>query len=320
MRLYVIRDTEPYSYLTVWYDYAEFAAQRGYELRSFDSIHAFLGVVNDPDPCLFIAESATLQRTHLSRIKQCLPNSYVVILGSDTIHHGLDPAKNPEVPGALEHVNLWLDLVSDVVESYRRSGLNAVLWHWTTSEYFVKELDSLTAQGYNVLKGKKSVDLIGLFREDQSYRKWLWEGLRMNGASYIKGGDGVSYEARKLHAAYSSALITLGTTSPSWTNCRTIKGFRDWIGPLCGSMLVYDNHPQIMREYGNLIPFFYDYHKPVDTLTDIVNCVKNSMSAELYSRIVSNQADWVRENTIAKQLLRLLPQTPPEPVCKDHFS
>lgn len=318
MRLYCIRDTEPYSYLTVWYDYQEFAAQRGYELVSFDSVHSLLGMVHDTSPCLFIAESATLQRIHLREIKACLPNSFVVILGSDTVHHGLDPSINPEVPGALEHVDLWLDLVSDVVASYRNYGLNAELWHWTTSEWYVEELREQSEAGIgsgvykHPGKDERPVDLIGLFRNNTDYRKKLWSNLEADGLLCTKSGQGISYEPNQLYWEYSRALLTLGTTSPSWTNCRTIKGFRDWIGPLCGSMLIYDDHTQIRNEYKNLIPIFYNYYDPIGDIKFWVDSCKKVFDARDYQAIIDIQADWVRQNTIAKQLHRLIPNQVPQ--------
>lgn len=307
MKLYCIRDTEPYSYLTVWYDYQELAALRGYEFISFDSIHELLSLVHDESPCLFIAEAATLQRIHLRNIKKCLPNSYVVILGSDTIHHGLDPSINPEVPGALEHVNLWLDLVQAVVDSYRHYGMNAALWHWTTSEWYVQEFCSIAAGLPAKDKGTRSVDLIGLFRNNTDYRKKLWAGLEAEGLPCKKSGQGISYDPKELYDAYSSSLLTLGTTSPSWTNCRTIKGFRDWIGPLCGSMLIYDNHPQIRNEYEHLIPIFYDYDDPIGDIKFWVDSCRNVFDAVSCQTIIDIQADWVRQNTIVKQLHKLIP-------------
>lgn len=263
----------------------------------FDPSLLSKGVITDP--CIFIAEAATLQRFGLDVVKNCLPNSYITILGSDSINYGLDPRNNSEVPGILEYVDLWLDLHDDIVDSYRTAGVVSAKWHWTTSEWYINQIDILSKDAGHP---RKDVDYIGLFRVSNHYRDLLWSGLSKRGLRTIKSGAGVTYEAASLYEHYSRSKFCLGTTSPSWTNCRTIKGFRDWIAPLCGTILCYDNHPSILKNYSGLIHHIYNYDDPWDTLATWAMDWRHSYTMGILER----QQAWVRENTIARQLEKWL--------------
>lgn len=187
-----------------------------------------------------------------------------------------------------QDVDLWLDLLDEVNEYYQKQSIKTDSWMWTASDDLV--LDYLQRP-----RPEKTVDFIGLFNIGGMYRKRLTYHLDRSFKKNVFGK--VGYGIDELYDAYSSSKFTLGTTSgcPGW-GCvgRTMKGFRDWIGPACGSVLIYDDHPDVIRKYPCPTYPYDDYAK----IPEIVAGID-------YEKVLLEQQDWIKNNTLEKQFMRL---------------
>jgi hypothetical protein len=140
------------------------------------------------------------------------------------------------------------------------------------------------------------------------YRAEMTKYIKECGYTFSQGGgtghnDG---NLEKIYRKYISSWFTLGTTShnrPELTKEGTMKGFRDWIGPILNSLLIYDNHPNIIKLFPvDYIPL-YSYGK-FDEILNIVDQLKKD--TWLYKFFLSQQKKWAIDNTIDKQLYKLL--------------
>lgn len=232
-----------------------------------------------------------------AELRRQYPNGKLVCISGDAIyfrHRGIDEFDSP-----LE-VDLFLDLLDGMVEYYRGSGVNADAWMWTASETVVNDFMKRNRPK------TQNVDFIGLFSKRLPYRHQLWKTIQDGGFSFINRPNTgrtkmvVGFGLDELYVAYSKCRFTLGTTSSSErrlskaTFLRSMKGFRDWLGPACGNVLIYDNHPDIIKKYPCPL---YDYDKP-ETIFGLIKNID-------YAKVLTEQQDWLLDNTLEKQFLRL---------------
>ena len=84
------------------------------------------------------------------------------------------------------------------------------------------------------------------------------------------------------------------------SDLRSMKGFRDWIAPFCGTLLVYDNFPDIL-DVGSFIPI-YKY----EDWNDAARIIKElKRSSYVYDLILKKQKQWALENTLEKQFIKI---------------
>jgi len=102
--------------------------------------------------------------------------------------------------------------------------------------------------------------------------------------------------------AYSDSWFILGTTSSVWTGKpRTMKGLRETMAPLCGTLLLTDDYPDMMS-IGNFIPIYkYGF---MNMAVDIIERYSRSKDLFLYS--LSKQREWAKEVVMENQLSRIL--------------
>lgn len=220
------------------------------------------------------------------------PKSKMIALGSDSINF-LPKGEFDYI----EDVNLFLDLLDEVVENYsKEKNIISDSWMWTLSDELADIIKiEMEVDNLNILE--KEFDYIFLADIKQEYRKNLIKYLQENNKKIYYGGNHMNQDFSGLFKSYKKSKFTLGSTSPSWTSGRTMKGFRDWIGPLLGSLLIYDDHPDILRKYYEAPTYKYEKFESILTLTDILE--RNKI---LYQKILLDQQKWALENTIDKQL------------------
>lgn len=99
---------------------------------------------------------------------------------------------------------------------------------------------------------------------------------------------------------YSRSRVCIGTSSRAVDHLpRGSKGMRDWIAPLCGIPLIYDDYQEIVDM--KIVPT-YDY-QDWDEIVDLTNSL--TMDQELYDDIVKEQKKFSLENTLDKQLINI---------------
>lgn len=285
MLLVDIIDPAPYSELTVHPALRNIARELGWTYKVFvrgEEVNQQEGLI------VFAAARMKLEKITTGELRKQYPNLKQVCLGSDTILYWkmkncfefIDPTET----------DLFLDLLDEVVEGYGRLGMKTDSWMWTASDDIIRNFMARP-------RLPKTKDFIGLFRcssRGKAYRKKLWHIIGSRYQNNIIGH--VSYDLNELYEANSSAQLALGTTSPSWTySYRTMKGFRDWIAPACGTVLIYDNHPDILRKYWTCPT--YDYDKP-ESIFELVASLD-------YEKVLAAQQAWILDNTIEKQFLRI---------------
>ena len=230
-------------------------------------------------------------RVNLSHVRDGFPNAKLVVLAADTIH---DIELGKDHVGTPEYCDLWLDTVDEAANVYQARGIKTDTWMWTISEYLLEEMrirQSRNAQ-------KKNVDFISLLACQTPYRWELSAFLEKHKLLITR--KNVPYELDGLHEAYSKSRFVLGTTSPSWTVGRTMKGFRDWLGPPCGTVLVYDDHPDVIKKYVNCPIYKYD---DLNSLYRLYHSLVNNPT--YYQSVLSAQQEWIDQNTLEIQFEKL---------------
>lgn len=244
----------------------------------------------DPTVAVVLFEAANLAKAHLTvrSLRRAFPNARVVAVGSDTVFW---LAKGQDEYDSPADVDLHLDTMRGPVGRYRERGITADLWWWTISETL---LAGALAYDYPPpgVRPAEFVALWGVGHADQ-YRNRVRDQMVRCGVKVV-GAGACDYSLPSLRRAYQSARFTLGTTSPSWTAPhRTMKGFRDWVGPALGTPLIYDDHPEVG---GWPVPV-YEYDRPEtaarvayrEYLTD-------------WEGLLRSQREWLAVNTIDRQL------------------
>ena len=234
-------------------------------------------------------------REHYDRIKNKMPKAKTVFLASDTHYDGktesgsLVGLQNIEWP-----LDLYLDTMKEVVQE-ASSLFTSAHYYWSISQTLIDKIESLE------LETAKRYDAICLCSTDNEsgVRKELFQALDEAGLWVLRNLD--EHDLEKIFNLYSQSWITLGTTTSCMSSeLRSMKGFRDWIAPLCGSLLIYDNFPDVV-DIGSFIPIYRYGHW--QEAAQIIKDLKNNTS--LYNMLIKKQRRWVLDNTLDKQLIRI---------------
>lgn len=260
-----------------------------------------------------------IARTTTDEIRAFYPDCKVVSLGSDSIyytrkypdaHHGLlvDPRGFEFVRP--EGVDLHLDTLDEVVE-VMRSHCPTARWAWTASRQLLEIAREVSEE--NISGDARKVVCYANPRVSApgGYRPRLTLEMARRGYSVQWGGttEFVTLDEevlRSIMRLYKGCGACLGTSSPSWTPCRTGKGFRDWFAPHLGLPLVYDDLPDATRLPGPCgvsdpcLPTF-----AYEDWDGLVAHLKRFEEAPLYKDwVVGMQRKWASEHVLEKQFLR----------------
>lgn len=277
------------------------------------------------DAPLIVLHAAHIKiaRTTISAIKDFWPGSKVVTLGSDFIyyvrkypdhHHGLlvDPRGYEFIRP--EDCDLHLDLLQECVDALK-GVCPADRWYWTASGEGLRIADEVAKEDLPppnrrrvVCYANPNVSAPGGYRP-----RLTWEMAR-RGWSIQWGGttEFVTLDEnvlRSIYRTYRLCGVCLGTSSPSWTPCRTQKGWRDWHSPVLGLPLVYDDIPEMM-DFPS--PSCID-KAPVEVFPyedwDALAALLCKYDDEAYREgVVSKQRAWSLEHTVERQFARIFRQ------------
>jgi hypothetical protein len=248
---------------------------------------------------VFITESAFFRNRCQftpSDLRKRIRNGKIVNLSSDAImynYKGFD-----EIDCKPEDIDLWLDLMDLPVQRYKSKGFKVDKWKWTISAAYIDQIEKYDAPKYN-----KETDYVCLAQTNSVYRKNLKNHLASNRLIGTFGNGCLSSELPDLYKLYNQAKVCIGTSSPAGLdNIQTNKGFRDWIAPFFGTILIYDDFSE-MDWVGPDVPR-YCYDEYTD-LVSLINTVKWSMSDEYYNIYIEKQKKLARNNTLEKQFIQL---------------
>lgn len=266
---------------------------------------------DESNDVLFIFEIGYPQHAGLTAkdLRKWFPNAKFITLCCDTMYY----IKNNlplQLPDQKEEIELTLELNSNCRFWFDEKGIKNDLWMWTISDKLIDELMVLAGPlDFSI----KDNDFIGVYHPCSisnvgSYRNNMIKYIKDNGYTFSQGGgtghnDG---NLEKIYRKYISSWFTLGTTShnrPELTKEGTMKGFRDWIGPILNSLLIYDNHPNVKELFPLHIIPNYEYGD-FEKILKLAKILKEEK--KLYLTILKSQKQWAKDNTIDKQLYRLL--------------
>ena len=242
---------------------------------------------NDDILVFFIYETKR-EPVDFQRLLQKCPNAKTVQISCDgQDDFGVTGYYNPE------YINIHLDLIEEYADRMNEKGVKSELFWWTISE---KTLDVINTSP----DVERNLDFICLCRICTYEREWFFN--QISTTRKIIAGINCN-DMHQVVSLYKRTKFTLGITHSTHSGHpkRSIKAFRDWIGPLCGSMLVYDDHPQICKYFSNFVPI-YRYNE-IDSLLSVTDFIRENQ--EQYDLIVQHQQDWIKNNFIETQLLKI---------------
>lgn len=245
--------------------------------------------------CVLMVDAAFLQPIGtIQFIRSKCPKAKIVVFGSDTIEY---IACNKNEFNGIEEVYLFLETMDEAVKYYTDREIRSDHWIWSFSEAFIQDIKTEEIN--------KELDVCCLLRVMTEYRRELVDGLSKRYKTLFSDGKyagGIATNQKdEIVNLYNKTNIILGTTSPAATKNRTMKGFRDFIAPFCGSLLIYDNHPQVMKRYfANQEVDFYDYNS-LDTLSRLIDNIL-SLNKNQYREKVNFQKECFKKHSLEKQL------------------
>lgn len=304
--IYAIVDPYMPSQLSVHKDLGVLAKRIGYEYKGYPLDQFAAGQVDtDTSPeTLFIFEGADLKVSWKTTkdIKAWFPNAKLIALTGESktykygyTHYTNNPTKEFEFYDGYD-VDLWLDGNDEIVEDYRKKGLTVDYWMWTTSHFLI---DTFIDRP----RLPKTQDVICLIGHRGEYRHRLVQFMDQRyRCQWGKGAGDGNYDFEHLYQSFSGSWVVLGTSSPCWWTNRSVKGWRDWLGPINGTVLIYDDYPDAVRKYP--CPFYK--YEDFSSIVTLIESLKND--PHLYATILNTQIEWIKNNTIAIQLYDRLTQ------------
>ena len=117
----------------------------------------------------------------------------------------------------------------------------------------------------------------------------------------------VQYNLRVQHIddialLYKYSWVSLGSTTPSYDWDRNGKGFRDWLSPGCGTVLIHDDWEPYKEIFDGVVPM-YEYGDSSSLVVIMENLKKDQ---KMYNHYWQQQNRWIEQNTIEQQIYRAI--------------
>ncbi len=245
---------------------------------------------NDKVVVFFYMDGARHPHLYHSFKDRC-PNATLVQIGGDIIYCVDQFHKN-------YGIDIHIDPNDSVIEELREKKCRAEKVHLTLSKTF-GEYCRETANP------RRTHDFICLAAHNTPYRALLFNKI---GRTFNLLTQLPDLTVEEVVRHYEKVKCTIGTTSPCHDDgsgppkLRSLKGFRDWIAPLCGNVLIYDDHPQLLKDWESIVPF-YGY----GDFESLCNLYRHLCFDEIvYNRYVNKQLKWIENNYLETQLLNVL--------------
>lgn len=257
---------------------------------------------------LVVVEAAYLQGCQpISKLREELfgEASKFIVLGSDTVYRS--STNLCEWPQCSE-ADLFLDLVDGAAVGFqRRHGVPANTWMWTPSNTMLKLLHGFAHLTRDVPRAAKTVTLF-MRIAGFPFREAMVKGLQAAGYTVHGGLDPTAGTLQEIFMLYRRSVVVVGSTSSSvpWSPCRSMKGFRDWIGPPLGAVLIYDDHPDVLRKYAH-VPT-HQHGNLTDLLLLLQRDHVSHVGSEQRHRLLAQQQRWLASNLLDWQLVHYVRQ------------
>lgn len=260
---------------------------------------------------LLIFEIGNPQHAGLNtyHLRQWFPNAKLIALCGDTQYYQFNNL-NPQIDP--NGIDLHLEITLSGVEWLKSKGAIADWWHWSISEQLIElatNYKKISNKTSDFVANKKQFDFIGVFHPNtinntEGWRHHAIKHIIANNLSFTNGGGDGHYDndLYRLFEHYICSWFTFGTTShnhPLITKNQSAKFFRDELGPILDSLLIYNNCELISKIYGaDLLPL-YDY----DNYQSIIELYHKYKDTDDYYRLLNLQKEWVVEHSFEKELL-----------------
>lgn len=220
--------------------------------------------------------------------KSKFPNSKIVMFGGDVIYYG----RPAGIPWPLD---LLIDTMQEICNDRDKVAFPIEHYYWSVSETIIEQIEN--TQFDNI----KEKVLISLCRDASSERTAFFSNLKENG--YPVTWNLNLWQAEQIYKEYNKHKFSLGHTTPVWTGRnRSMKGYRDWISPFTNTVLIYDDYPDIL-DIGKYIVPIYRYLDYKDCI-NLINAIDED--SKLYNEILLRQKEWARNNTLEKQIDKIV--------------
>lgn len=229
----------------------------------------------------FIDENPELTKKYELAVHKKFPNAKIVMFGSDTIYLGGEA-------GIPWKVDLYIECVEELVKNIK--AFSSKHFYWSVSQTLINKVETET-------KPPKENLTICLCNSCNNERQHFFENLSNQiNLQYNKS----LYKINEVISLYLKSKVTLGHTMPVYPGKqRSMKGFRDWLGPICGSALIYDDYPDVIKL--GIVPTYpyRDFNRAAQLIKEIIQDEQGRNS------LIEKQVAWIKENTIEKQLIRI---------------
>ena len=224
-----------------------------------------------------------LDKTHLSRLKSRIPNSKTVMIGGDCIYDGYDNWP----------VDLGIEFNRSVVEKMN-SMYPSEFIYWTPSKNVFHRIREIRKEQVF----EKKYDIMCLANMHCSAERINFiEGFCNNDKKIMASLR--EYNLDKVIQYYSECNFSLGVSHAVWGSYekRSAKGFRDYIGPECGTPLIADDLPE-MTELSDIIPIY-----PFNNFIEAIKLMKYyEDNAEEYKNLIEKQKSFFYSINMENQL------------------
>ena len=307
-------------------------AELGYSI--FD--HPSIAWPQEDDPIWLIQYNKHMvgDRRYYEIIKEKWPNSKIVLFGSDVdawnflpgAYSGLiDQEAVEDQPWYNDYANEFNYDLNPLYDKYQTdgevffTGIRNVTWdvdlyidpltcmihdaskRWTSKRITWNVSSNIAEQIMNAPKAaSKDADAICMCApaEQGTIRDSIFKHLDSKSFKTLRYLN--EHNLETVVDLYSRSRVCLGTSSRAVDHLpRGSKGMRDWIAPLCGIPLIYDDYQEIVDM--KIVPT-YDY-QDWNEIIDLTNSL--TMDQELYDDIVKEQKKFSLENTLDKQLINI---------------
>ena len=195
-----------------------------------------------------------------------------------------------------EHMELTLDWMKE-------KGVSTDYWQITGSELLFHHL-------LRQPKADKVYDFIGVyhpiaFNDPNNYRTRMRSFLQEKGYTFTQGEGEGHYDnanTENLFSNYAKSWFTLGTSSHNDPlQHRGSKGFRDWVGPFCHSLLIYDDYPDVIKHRWPCPIYKFGDFEHITRIADWWKANPGYIEVKL-----KEQQAWAMANSIEKQIVQLM--------------
>lgn len=195
-------------------------------------------------------------------------------------------------------VDLYIDpQVCMVKDASKRWTSRHIIWNVATSI-----AEKILSMPKSSTKDADAIYMCAGAQNEYTYRAGFVQHLDSAGFKMFTSLK--EHDLKKVVDFYSRSKVCLGNSCRANDHTpRGTKGMRDWIAPLCGIPLIYDDYQEIVDM--KIVPT-YGYHD-----WDGVIELTNSLAAdkELYDDVVEKQKKFSLENTLDKQLTKIFNET-----------